>query len=119
MNISQAAIDLTLMSLLNSGCRLASGASADREDEMNLEFTPEEEAFREEVRSFIAHNYPPELRDLQNSGELIARRAHFAWHKILAKKGWAAPSWPIEYGRTGWTPTQRYIWAEEQARAAA
>jgi alkylation response protein AidB-like acyl-CoA dehydrogenase len=84
---------------------------------MNLEFTPEENAFRDEVRAFIAENYPPELRNLQDSGEFIDRRAHFAWHKILAKKGWAAPSWPVELGGTGWTPTQKYIWAEEQARA--
>src|SRR5690606_31495512 len=40
-----------------------------------------------------------------------------SWHRILARKGWVAPSWPKEYGGTDWTPTQKYIWGEEQARA--
>src|SRR3546814_16517516 len=40
-----------------------------------------------------------------------------AWHKILYKKGWVAPAWPVEYGGTGWTPTQRFIFSEETARA--
>ena len=42
-----------------------------------------------------------------------------AWHKVLGKKGWSTPAWPEQYGGTGWTPTQRYIWSEENARVNA
>ena len=45
------------------------------------------------------------------------REDFLAWHKILGKKGWVAPAWPVEYGGTGWTSTQRYIWSEENALA--
>jgi alkylation response protein AidB-like acyl-CoA dehydrogenase len=84
---------------------------------MNLEFSPEDRAFREEVRAFIAENYPAHLRGKQDEGEELAKEDYLSWHKILAKKGWAAVSWPKAYGGTGWTPTQKYIWSEEQARA--
>ncbi|MEM6626450.1 MAG: acyl-CoA dehydrogenase family protein [Pseudomonadota bacterium] len=85
---------------------------------MNLEFTPEEVAFREEVRTFINDNYPEDL-DRNGSGEGLTRDELTAWHKILGKKGWSAPAWPEEYGGTGWNSTQRYIWSEENARADA
>ncbi|MFM7349105.1 MAG: acyl-CoA dehydrogenase family protein, partial [Erythrobacter sp.] len=84
---------------------------------MNLEFTPEEQAFREEVRAFIAENYPKHLADF-GMREDMAREDFLAWHKILGQKGWSVPAWPVEYGGTGWTPTQRYIWSEENARAS-
>ena len=84
---------------------------------MNLDFSPEDVAFREEVRTFIAENYPKDLRAKQDSGEPLNKEDYLAWHKVLAKKGWVAPSWPVEHGGTGWTPTQKYIWSEEQARA--
>jgi len=54
---------------------------------MNLDFSPEENAFRQEVRAFIAENYPPELRAAQDSGA-PDRELYLAWHKVLAKKGW-------------------------------
>ena len=84
---------------------------------MNLDFSPEDAAFREEARTFIAQNYPKELREKQDRGEELSKEDYLSWHRILAKKGWATPSWPVEFGGTGWTPTQKYIWSEEQARA--
>lgn len=81
---------------------------------MNLEFSPEEIAFRDEVRAFIRENYPKELVGLANREDLT-REQFLAWHKILGKKGWPAPAWPKKYGGTGWTSTQRYIWSEENA----
>ena len=82
---------------------------------MNLEFTEEEKAFRAEVREFIENNYPQNinasgLRDDLSPEDMVA------WHKILGEKGWSVPAWPTEYGGTDWTPTQRYIWSEENAR---
>ncbi|MGK2740185.1 acyl-CoA dehydrogenase family protein [Tepidicaulis sp. LMO-SS28] len=82
---------------------------------MDMSFSPEEMAFRDEVRKFIADNYPEELR-AKGRGDMTKEEI-LMWHKILAKKGWAAPHWPVEYGGTGWTITQRYIWNEECARA--
>ncbi|MBU6251911.1 MAG: acyl-CoA dehydrogenase family protein [Alphaproteobacteria bacterium] len=84
---------------------------------MNLEFSPEEIAFRDEVRAFIAENYPAELRGKQDEGDELSKEDFLSWHRVLYKKGWVAPAWPKEYGGTGWTATQRYIWSEETARA--
>ena len=84
---------------------------------MNLDFTPEENAFREEVRAFIKDNYPESLRKAQAENRALTKDEYLSWHKILAAKGWVAPSWPKELGGTGWTPTQKYIWSEETARA--
>lgn len=83
---------------------------------MNLEFSPEEIAFRDEVRAFIEANYPKHLKGV-GLREDLSKEDFLAWHKILGKKGWSAPAWPKEYGGTGWTATQRYIWLEENARA--
>ncbi|WP_168452855.1 acyl-CoA dehydrogenase family protein [Sphingopyxis microcysteis] len=84
---------------------------------MDMEFSPEDLAFQQEVRDFIAENYPAELREKQDEGEEMSKEDFLVWHKILHKKGWIAPAWPVEYGGTGWTPTQRFIWSEETARA--
>jgi alkylation response protein AidB-like acyl-CoA dehydrogenase len=84
---------------------------------MDLEFSPEDIAFRAEARAFIAENYPAHLRAKQDEGEELAKEDFLSWHRILAKKGWVAPAWPKEYGGPGWTTTQRFIWSEELARA--
>jgi alkylation response protein AidB-like acyl-CoA dehydrogenase len=84
---------------------------------MQLEFSPEEIAFQQEVRTFIAENYPEKLRSVQDEGHDLSKEDFLSWHRILAKKGWIAPAWPVEYGGTGWTPTQRFIWSEELAHA--
>jgi alkylation response protein AidB-like acyl-CoA dehydrogenase len=80
-----------------------------------MRFSPEELAFRDEVREFIANNYPQELRGARR-GEM-SKEDILKWHRVLYKKGWVVPHWPVEYGGTGWTITQRYIWNEENARA--
>ena len=84
---------------------------------MDLEFSPEDLAFREEARAFIAENYPAKLRGKQDEGEELEKEDYLSWHRVLAKKGWVAPAWPKEYGGPGWTSTQRFIWSEELARA--
>jgi alkylation response protein AidB-like acyl-CoA dehydrogenase len=84
---------------------------------MDLDFSPADVDFRKEVRAFLEANYPPELREKQGGEEALTKEDYLSWHRILAKKGWSAPSWPLEWGGTGWTPTQRYIWSEEQANA--
>ncbi|MCX8255330.1 putative acyl-CoA dehydrogenase [Beijerinckiaceae bacterium RH AL1] len=84
---------------------------------MNLDFSPEEVAFRDEIRTFIADNYPPELRAKQESGRELDREDFLSWHRILGARGWSGPAWPKEYGGPGWSPGQRFIFAEELAAA--
>jgi acyl-CoA dehydrogenase len=86
---------------------------------MNLQLTAEEAAFRDEVRTFLQDNLPENLRQ---AGKLTTsvftdKDYNIPWHKILHAKGWVAPAWPVEYGGTGWTEMQRYIFAAECARA--
>ncbi len=85
---------------------------------MNLEFTAEEKAFRDEVRNFIENNYPQNIERAAVQDDMSPDDMT-AWHKILGEKGWSVPAWPEQYGGTGWTPTQRYIWSEENARVNA
>ena len=84
---------------------------------MNLDISPEEVAFRDEIRSFIADNYPADLRAKQDSGRELGREDFLAWHRILGARGWSGPAWPKEHGGPGWTPAQKYIFAEEMAAA--
>ncbi len=84
---------------------------------MDMSFSPEELAFRDEVREFIANNYPQELKGGRRTRGEMSKEDILKWHRVLYKKGWVVPHWPVEYGGTGWTITQRYIWNEENARA--
>ncbi len=86
---------------------------------MDLNFSDQDLAFRDEVRTFIADHYPPGLKAKFDEGEELSKEDFLSWHKALAAKGWAGIAWPVEYGGTGWTSVQRYIFAEESARADA
>ncbi|PWR21416.1 acyl-CoA dehydrogenase family protein [Zavarzinia aquatilis] len=84
---------------------------------MDLSFSAEDLAFQREVRSFIAENYPADIKARFDAG-LEPRKEDFVrWQKILFEKGWVAPAWPKEYGGTGWTATQKYIFQEELGAA--
>ncbi|MBK7162365.1 MAG: acyl-CoA dehydrogenase family protein [Sphingomonadales bacterium] len=78
-------------------------------------------AFRAEVRSWLAENLPPELRQAHNraTSVFVEKEFNLAWQAILLRKGWVAPHWPVELGGTGWNEAQRYIFASECARAGA
>jgi alkylation response protein AidB-like acyl-CoA dehydrogenase len=86
---------------------------------MNFEFTPDDEAFRLEVREFLRANLPAEfaqdVRRWVNPPMRIAR----AWQRILAARGWGAPHWPVEYGGCGWSALRKHIFLEEIYRADA
>ncbi|WP_341703993.1 acyl-CoA dehydrogenase family protein [Ferrovibrio sp.] len=86
---------------------------------MNLEFTAAEQAFREEVRAFIAANLPPALAAKSRDNMHLAREDYVAWHRALHANGWGAPNWPKDYGGPGWSAVQRYIFDEECAAADA
>lgn len=86
---------------------------------MDLEFTKEDIAFRDEVREWIASVLTDDLKrrlDLSRNHALDEERQK-AWQKELAKKGWLTPNWPVEYGGPGWTQTQKYIFEMECALA--
>ena len=80
---------------------------------MDLNYSQEESAFRDEVRSWLNANLPKNLRDKVANYEELGRDDLLGWHRILAKKGWVAPAWPKEFGGTGWNMVQRYIFEEE------
>lgn len=80
---------------------------------MDLNYSAEELAFRDEVRDWLAKNVPTELSDKMADHESMSKDDIVRWHKILAKKGWIAPAWPKEWGGTGWNVVQRYIFEEE------
>jgi len=80
---------------------------------MDLNFTKEEIAFRDEVRTFFRENLPADIRQKLVEGRHTSKEDMVAWQRILNKKGWAVTHWPKEYGGTGWTPVQQYIFLEE------
>ena len=88
---------------------------------MNLDFTPEELAFEQEVRQFLVENLPAHIIEstANNSSVFVEKDTALAWQKILVEKGWAVPSWPVEHGGTDWTPAQKYIFSKECYRAGA
>jgi alkylation response protein AidB-like acyl-CoA dehydrogenase len=83
---------------------------------MDLTFSPEEEVFRAEVRSFIAENLPAQLKGRVRR-DLATKEDYLVWHRILYRQGWIAPNWPVEYGGAGWSVTEQYIFSEECAAA--
>ncbi len=80
---------------------------------MDLRFTPEEAAFREEVRAFICDNLPRDIKERLRLGYSARKEDTIAWQRILNRKGWAAYSWPKEWGGPGWSAVQRMIFLEE------
>ena len=86
---------------------------------MDLNFTKEENAFRDEVRDFFRKNVPADTKKKLIEGRKLEKADIVNWQRILNKKGWAVPNWPKEYGGTGWTAGQKYIFLEELQRAPA
>jgi hypothetical protein len=86
---------------------------------VDLNYSPEEAAFRDEVRAWLSANLPGELKDKVASYVHLSKEDLLRWHKILAAKGWVAPAWPREWGGTGWNVVQRYIFEEELGYAGA
>ncbi len=86
---------------------------------MDLRFTPAENAFRAEVRDFFETSLPADIRRKQKLGQRLAKDDVVAWQRILDKKGWACPLWPVEHGGTGWDAVHYFIFKEESYRACA
>ncbi|MCW5746839.1 MAG: acyl-CoA dehydrogenase family protein [Alphaproteobacteria bacterium] len=82
---------------------------------MDLALSPEDRAFQDEVRAFLRDNLTPDLRQAgaRTGGVFAEFDIGMRWHRVLARRGWSATTWPREFGGPGWTATQRYIFARE------
>ena len=86
---------------------------------MDLDYSANERAFRNEVRDWLRDHLPAAMRDKVVRYAHLDRDDLLGWHRILAAKGWIAPAWPQEWGGTGWNVVQRYIFEEECGYAGA
>ena len=88
---------------------------------MDLDFAPEDLAFRDEVRAFIAEAFDDDMRAklAQSKNNHLDKEAQIRWLKRLSAKGWLAPDWPVEYGGTGWSLGKKYVFDIEMALAGA
>jgi pimeloyl-CoA dehydrogenase large subunit len=86
---------------------------------MDLRFTPEEIAFRDEVRAFFRKALPESVRQKLIEGRKLSKEETVSWQRTLNKQGWAVPNWPREWGGTDWTPVQQYIFQDEMQQAPA
>lgn len=86
---------------------------------MKMTQEPSLEAFRQEVRAWLEEALTPELKEagLKKTSVWQEINSAIEWQKTLHRQGWGAPDWPEEYGGTGWSLEQRYVFAEECARA--
>jgi alkylation response protein AidB-like acyl-CoA dehydrogenase len=86
---------------------------------MTVELAPADLAFREEVRAFFADSIPDEWKTTVRAGLRLPPETLTAYQQRLAARGWGAPTWPVEYGGTGWSPTRLHIfWSEASAADA-
>ncbi len=86
---------------------------------MDLAFTPEEQSFREEVRTWVQANLPKDIAHKVHHALRLTRSDMQGWAKILGKKGWLGFGWPKEFGGPGWTAVQKHLFEEECALAGA
>ena len=83
---------------------------------MNMNYTAEELAFRDEVRAFLDAKLPEDIAAKVKGFRKLSKEDHQRWQKILSEKGWYATHWPEAYGGVSWTPVQKHIWDEESCR---
>ena len=80
---------------------------------MEISFTEKDLQFRGQVRSWIKNDYPAHIKQKQNNGEKLSKQDIIDFHKALSLQGWMGYNWPVEYGGTGWSSTQIYIFQKE------
>jgi alkylation response protein AidB-like acyl-CoA dehydrogenase len=86
---------------------------------MDLAFTPEEEMFRHDIRTWVRGNLPSTLSHKVHNALRLTRDDLQSWAKILGKKGWLGHGWPAEFGGPGWNAVQKHLFEEECALAGA
>ena len=80
---------------------------------MEINFTDSDLKFRDEVRAFLKDEYPSHVKHKQDNGIELSKQDMIDFHKSVSAKGWMGYNWPVEYGGTGWTTTQIYIFQTE------
>ncbi|MDP6475891.1 MAG: acyl-CoA dehydrogenase family protein [Alphaproteobacteria bacterium] len=85
---------------------------------MEIALSSTDAAFQQEVRDFIRAELPGDIKSKVERGQTLEKDDYVRWQKILFKRGWIAPSWPLEHGGTDWTPLQRHLFEEELAAAS-
>lgn len=86
---------------------------------LTLDTTPEEQAFRREIRSWLLQNLPAGIREKTACFAKLDKQEILGWQRQLAERGWAAPEWPQAWGGTGWSVAQRFAFEDECAAAGA
>jgi len=86
---------------------------------MDLNFTPAELAFRDEVRQFLRDHLPRDIAERVRNGLALHAEDYTRWQKILYQRGWGAPGWPRKFGGPGWGPVEMHIFDEEASAAGA
>ena len=86
---------------------------------MDLNYTPEQQAFRGEVRDFIAARLPADIARRVGAHARLRKDDITRWQRILFERGWGAPGWPMEFGGAGWDAVRRHIFEEECFAAQA
>ena len=86
---------------------------------MDLRFTPEEIAFRDEMRAFVRDALPAPIRQKMIEGRRLVKDDLVTWQRILNAKGWAVPHWPEQWGGTGWSAVKLYLFRDEMQQAPA
>ncbi len=86
---------------------------------MDLSYSEDEIAFRDEVRAFLRSDLPTSIANKVLNGKRLLKQDMEDWHAILHKRGWLAESWPVEYGGTGWDAVQRQIFEDESCAMGA
>lgn len=85
---------------------------------MKLTLSPDEVAFRDELRKIYTTAIPAEIRERVKYGHELSREDIVTVHRILNEHGLAVPNWPVEWGGKDWTPMQRHIWQDEMQLAS-
>ena len=86
---------------------------------MNLNFTAEEQVFRQQIREFVARSLPADIQHKVVNGLILERHDYVRWQAALYEQGWGGSSWASEFGGTGWSAVKKYIFEEECAAAGA
>jgi hypothetical protein len=84
---------------------------------MQLELSPEDAAFRDEMRAFFTTRIPQDIRDAVAERRELTKEQVVESQRTLNAAGLAVPHWPVEWGGRGWSPLRRHIWHEEMQRA--
>jgi alkylation response protein AidB-like acyl-CoA dehydrogenase len=84
---------------------------------MDISFSEQDLQFQEEIRAGIASDFPAHVREKQEKGSSLSKSDIIDFHKFIYEKGWMAYNWPVEYGGTGWSPVQIYLFLNELALA--